>query len=134
MGNPAWRSALAGALLRLANERGGNGDQAGQIRDLTEAVRIYRRLINDPDTAKFQKTGFASGPDLIALTQANFAHAVFMLIEVTNNDRRYVSAALIQQSLDFLDQASQSGRETEYVVATRDRLYLPLSNALAQKP
>lgn len=65
-GNPHWKSALAGSLLRLGNERLGLGDRAGQIRDFEEAVRLYEALIKGPKVGSFSREGFSSGLELIA--------------------------------------------------------------------
>ena len=132
--NPAWRSALAAALLRLGNERALNGDLQGRIRDFTEAVQIYENLTDDPNTVKFNKERFSTGPELLALSQANFANSVLLLTTIAMNDRNVVSDALLEKALAALENAVNSGKAAEYVVRTNSDVGPKLRTILRQRP
>jgi len=132
--NPFWRSALAAALLRLGNERAGIGDFAGRIRDFTEAVRIYESLVDDPKIKDFKRERFMSGPELLAISQANLANAVLLLAGITEGDRRFVSDALIEKALKALEDAVRSQLNLDYVARIDGDVGPKLRVILEQRP
>lgn len=101
--NPVWRSALAAALLRLANERGANGDHAGRIKDFQEAVEVYRSILQNPSLDAFSKPGFVSGPELRSMSRRNLAAAALMLAEAQSEGNQQIDVEVLDEAVEALE-------------------------------